>query len=142
MKLILSALLLTALIAGTAQAQTPSEESVRQLMRQTGAGEVGKQVLNQLMPALHQAVPDMPDKFWQELFAQIDEDALIDMIVPVYQKHLTQSDVDAANAFFGSAAGQKFANSQSAILGESMQLGTVWGRQIAERALAEANENN
>jgi uncharacterized protein len=54
-------------------------------------------------------------------FGEVSLDDLIHDLVPVYQRHLTRSDVEALVAFYGSPPGQKILNEQPAMIRESMQ---------------------
>ena len=69
------------------------------------------------------------DKFCDALFASLPIDELIDAIVPIYQKHLTKSDLEAVTAFYASPAGQKILKELPAIMSESMQAGGEIGRK-------------
>jgi hypothetical protein len=42
-------------------------------------------------------------------------------MIPVYQKHFTQGDVNALIAFYSSPTGQKILNDMPAIMSDSMQ---------------------
>jgi uncharacterized protein len=48
-------------------------------------------------------------------------DAMLDDMIPVYQKHLTQADAEAMIAFYSSPAGQKLMQELPAITSEGMQ---------------------
>lgn len=56
-----------------------------------------------------------------DIFREISVDDLIESVIPVYQRHLTQSDVDAIAAFYASPVGQKFLHEQPAMMREGMQ---------------------
>lgn len=108
-----------------------SPESVKNLMIKTGAGNMSIQMMNQMLPALKQMLPDAPDKFWQDFMSQVDGDDIINMTVPIYQKYLSQSDIDAINKFYNSPAGKKMIEVQPSIMQESMMVGQQWGQKIA-----------
>ncbi|HEX7289239.1 MAG TPA: DUF2059 domain-containing protein [Candidatus Angelobacter sp.] len=55
------------------------------------------------------------------VFKELVLDDLIQDVVPVYQKHLTRSDVEAVIAFYTTPAGKKILREQSAMIRESMQ---------------------
>jgi len=55
------------------------------------------------------------------------------MLVPVYQKHLSESDLKNVIAFYQSPAGKKFAEQTPIITTESMQVGQQWGLKIAQQ---------
>jgi len=48
-------------------------------------------------------------------------DDLIDAMVPIYQRHLTKSDLDAIVTFYDSPAGKKLLQEQPAMMSEGMQ---------------------
>lgn len=56
-----------------------------------------------------------------DAFAELSLDDLIQDLVPVYQRHLTRSDVQALVTFYASGPGQKILREQPAIIRESMQ---------------------
>jgi uncharacterized protein len=55
------------------------------------------------------------------VFKELVLDDLLQDVVPVYQKHLTRSDVEAVIAFYSSPAGKKILREQPAMIRESMQ---------------------
>jgi hypothetical protein len=57
-------------------------------------------------------------------------------MVPIYQKHLSQSDLDAIIAFYSSPVGQKLLKEQRAMMAEGMQA----GQDIMLRKLPEMQE--
>jgi len=128
------------LLSFGALAETPSDESVQELMDVTGAGKMAVQFMDQMMPAMKQMMPDAPEGFWTEFRKGINPDELENMVIPVYQKHLTQKDVNDQIAFFKSEAGQKMISVQPQIMQESMMIGQQWGMELAERAKVKLSE--
>ena len=65
-------------------------------------------------------------------------------MVPVYQKHLNKSDVDAMSAFYSSPTGRKLLREMPAMTAESMQAASpriqAMMDRVMERARAMANE--
>ena len=133
--MMLAATLLLALFVQVAAAAPATEQSVRKLMEVTGAADAGMQVLNGMLPALRQMAPNAPEEFWSEFMAEIDPDAMVDLIVPMYQRHYSEEDVQAAIDFYTSPAGKRFIAKQGVVMQESMQAGQQWGEQIARRAI-------
>lgn len=95
------------------------------------------QMMGQMVPALKQMVPNAPDAFWNKIVSEVDSNEVIDMTVPIYQKYLTQDDIDALNAFYNSPAGQKMIQVQPKIMRESITVGQQWGQQVAKKVMAE-----
>ena len=92
-------------------------------------------MMNQMLPALKKMIPDAPEKFWADVMAEFNADQIVELIIPVYQKHLTEQDVKEINAFYNSAAGKKLISVQPAIMQESMVLGQQWGQETARNVL-------
>ena len=62
------------------------------------------------------------DAMMEESMKDLPVDAIIDDLIPVYQKHLTRTDVGAMNVFYSSPTGQKLLREMPAMTEESMQL--------------------
>jgi len=69
-------------------------------------------------------------------FAGISMDDLVRDVVPVYQRHLTRSDVEALIAFYSSPVGQKLRREQRAMMRESMEATSANQQQKMEDLLA------
>ncbi len=76
---------------------------------------------------LHALVDDM--------FSEMSVDEVIEIIVPVYQRHLTKSDIDGIIGFYTSAVGQKLLREQPAMMQESMQAAGARQQQKMEALL-------
>jgi hypothetical protein len=97
--------------------------------------ELARQTMNAMLEQMHsmvheqmKTVPNLPadaearlNKSMDEMIAAMPVDAMLDAMVPVYQKHLTKGDVDALVAFYSSPTGKKFLIEMPAITSESMQ---------------------
>jgi uncharacterized protein len=70
-----------------------------------------------------------------DVFTEISLDDLIKDLVPVYQRHLTRSDVSALITFYSSPAGQKIMREQAAMMKESMQVAGANQRKKMEELL-------
>src|SRR5437867_344786 len=62
------------------------------------------------------------DAMMEESMKDFPVDAIIDDLIPVYQKHLTRTDVTAMNVFYSSPTGQKLLREMPAMTEESMRL--------------------
>jgi len=134
MKITRVALVLALLLPGTLFAAT-KEQKVRQLLVLTGAGNLGVQVIDGLMGNMKQALPNVPAEFWTEFRKSVKPSEMIDLVVPIYAKHLEESDIDELIRFYGSPTGKRFVAQQPLILQDSMLAGQKWGEALAERAL-------
>lgn len=123
---------LSCLLASTSVSAKPaSKESVKILMERTGAGNLGVQMIDQLIPSLQQAIPQAPEKFWADMRTEIDANQIVELVIPVYQKHLTEEDVKEINAFYDSPVGKKLIKAQPEIIQDSFKIGQEWGKKVA-----------
>jgi hypothetical protein len=138
-KSILAVLALALLCAGPAMSQAPGasteakRQDIRKLMELTGAAKIGQQMAAQMIPMFKQSNPQVPQKFWDNVMKEFDAKSMIDLVVPIYDKHLTHDDVKGLIAFYQSPLGRKMTSVMPQIAQESMQVGQQWGMQVAQR---------
>ena len=116
--------------------RTPKEEKVRELLRLTGAGDLGVQVMDGMLESMKASAPHVDDDVWAALRAELNPDELVDLVVPVYLKHIEEKDLDELIRFYRTPAAQRFVQKQGVVMTESMAAGQKWGELIAERAAA------
>lgn len=97
-----------------------------------GSAEMVREKIPSPTPDQMKAINNIVD----EAFAEISMDDMIRDIVPIYQKHLTRSDVSALIAFYSSPVGQKLRREQGAMMRESMEATSAGQRQKMEALLA------
>ncbi len=107
-------------------------------MDKTGTGEMAVQAMNQMLPMIKRMVPDAPEAFWVEFQKELNPNELVEMIIPIYQKHFSQEDIDAVNAFYETKAGKNFIQSQPLIMQESMIVGQAWSQGIVQKIMMKA----
>lgn len=113
---------------------------IRRLLDLTGAGNLGAQVMDQLLGSFKQSNPAVPAKFWDDLRGELNAGQLTELVVPIYDRHLSHDDVKQVIAFYESPAGRKLISVQPQIVAESMKAGQDWGRAAAERILRRMKE--
>ena len=113
---------------------------IRRLLDLTGAGNLGAQVMDQLLGSFKQSNPAVPAKFWDDLRGELNAGQLTELVVPIYDRHLSHDDVKQVIAFYESPAGRKLISVQPQIVAESMKAGQDWGRAAAERILERMKE--
>ena len=69
------------------------------------------------------------DALFGDIFKSLPIDEMVEAIVPIYQKHLSRSDLNAATAFYSSPAGQRILKELPAISSEAMQAGGKIGQR-------------
>ena len=132
---LISVTLIFSLASTLVLADPASKESVKTLMEKTGAGNLGVQMIDQLIPALQKLVPDAPENFWIDVRAEMNADAIVELVIPVYQRHFNEEDIKSINAFYDTEVGQKLIRVQPAIMQESMLIGRQWGEETARNVI-------
>jgi uncharacterized protein len=80
------------------------------------------------------------DQFMADVMKELPIDGMIDDMVPVYQKHLSKSDVDAMTAFYSSQTGQKLLREMPAMTAESMQAASPRIQAMMDKVMERARE--
>jgi uncharacterized protein len=124
-----------------ATAQNPIDpqrrESILLLMHVTHCDSIGAKVLEQIISCLKASTPNAPEKFWQDIRAGINQDSLLNLCIPIYDKALTDAELKEMTRFFGSAIGKKFVDILPDITAQSMMKGQEWGQQVSLRITRE-----
>ncbi|WP_375769433.1 DUF2059 domain-containing protein [Archangium gephyra] len=122
-----------------AQATQRKQQKVRRLMAATGAEDTGRMMMD-MMTQHFQRASNIPPGFLEKFREVAREESMVDLLVPVYMKHFSEEDLDAAIAFHESPAGKRFLAAQPLVLQEAKEVGEQWGVRLAQktlRALAE-----
>ena len=99
----------------------------------SGSGELGVQVMKQMIPTFKRSLPKVPQKFWTDFIAQVDPNELVEMCIPSYDKHLTHAEVKELINFYKTPVGQKLIRVQPQIMQECMIAGQKWGRELGRK---------
>lgn len=97
------------------------------------AGEIYKQKNPQASPAEVQKVALAAAQSFQDATKSFSIDDMLTIVVPVYQRYFTHSDLVAINDFYASPVGQKVVKNMPAMMAEGMQA----LRPILQKHLAE-----
>lgn len=128
--------------AATAAAPAdPMRADVKKLLQASGAEAQMRSVIAQLFASqiagMRRLRPDIPGQFWDEFQIsfnqQFNPDELIDLIIPIYEKHFTGDEIKQLTAFYDSPIGRKYVAESAAMQAESMAAGREWGRNLGEK---------
>lgn len=106
-------------------------DAVKKQMRTSAEDQFREKILNP-SPEQLKSIQTIVD----DVFGDLSADDMIKDVVPVYQKHLTRSDVRALVAFYSSPAGQKILREQPAMVRESMEAAGASQQKKMEKILA------
>lgn len=122
-------------VAALAAEEVSREEALaRQLLEATGGSEMALQMMEQMMQSLD-AQPGLPPEFSERFLEEVDPAELEELLLPVYVKHLTASEMEAALEFYRSPAGQSILKKMPLVMEESIRLGQQWGMEVAQRVV-------
>ena len=134
------------LLAGEDTKVNASRESIVDLLETMGSYKLGMQMMEQVMNAfkngINSRLPNdrkIPDELWASIVAEIktefNKDDLYNIVIPIYQKYFSDSEIKAITAFYKSDTGKKFVNAMPSIAIESSQAGEEWAKKSMERIL-------
>jgi uncharacterized protein DUF2059 len=137
----LAVLVLTLLITHPAVGETNPEKikNIRKLLVVSGIQEqltyMKEGVLNSYSQMISAAYPKVPDAFWtdfNELVGKKDMDALIDQVVPVYDKHMSNEVIVKLNEMFATPFWKEWREKMPVISREAGIAGQKWLHQITQ----------
>jgi hypothetical protein len=108
------------------------------------AVQITEQIIRDKMPyATLEQKKEFREMVEDVMHQSLGDDAIKEMLdatIPVYQKHLTKSDVEAMVAFYSSPVGQKILQEQPAMVQESMTAASEIQQRIARAMLQKIDE--
>lgn len=116
-------------------AMSTKEIEIRKLMEITGQGQLGLQVIGQLLDGFRQAFPKAPEALWTDFKNSLKPDEMTALLVPIYDKHFTEDDIKQLNAFYQTPLGQKLLNELPAVTQASMVAGQDWGTKLGDKLM-------
>lgn len=140
---ILTLLLILVATVSFSQENSTYKSSLKKLIQISGSEAAYKGALDQMISMFKQQQSNVPKEFWDEFAIELNKDAigqLINMILPVYQKHLTEADLNGVIAFYETPLGKRYAEKTPLITQESMLAGQEWGKQIGERVVGKLRD--
>lgn len=114
--ILLFSLILFTTFASFSQNKPTYRESFKQLMILNGSENTFKAVISQMITSLKAQRPEVKEETWNqfnETFQKVGIEDLLDLLLPVYQKHLSQEDIINMIAFYQTPSGKKFAEKNS-----------------------------
>lgn len=133
------------LFSFTAMAQSGETYSqvVKRYFIATNSEKTVQAMFDQIFKTLEAQSPNAPKEFWSMMKQELQKDVLnqfTEMLTPVYQKYLTQKELEAVVAFYESPAGQKMASVIPNLTTESMSVGQEWGAAVFSKVMAKMKE--
>jgi uncharacterized protein len=129
----------------------PAKEAhIRQLLEVTGsvkmAQDMMSQMANQLRPMLEKSLPpgehnqEIADAFVQKMVSHANLEELIERLIPVYDQHLTDDEIQGLIQFYQTPLGQRYVQVMPDMMKQSYAVSAQWGQEIAKQVLDEMRE--
>ncbi|MDB5202971.1 MAG: hypothetical protein JWQ27_2380 [Ferruginibacter sp.] len=109
--------------------------NIKKLLDVTGAGKMGVQMAESVIGSFKQNFPAVPEDYWVNFRKELNSDTIINLVTPVYAKYYTDAEIVALIAFYETPLGKKIIANTPLIMQESMEIGRIWGSQIAEKTI-------
>lgn len=135
---VMSFLLLLCFTPSLVAQSTPTatkEANIRKLLVQTDAKGIFKRSLETQMNMMKASASQIPPKFWDEILKEVDADKFIELLIPVYDKHFSNDELEGLIAFYDTPLGKKMVSKLPQIMAESAEAGSKYGEQIATKVI-------
>lgn len=99
------------------------------------------QTLKMRYPQITAAELARANRISEESFKDLPLDAMLDDMIPIYQRHLTQTDVDSMIVFYSSPTGQKLMQQMPEITQEAMQVSYQRMQKQIDRVLQRVEDS-
>lgn len=110
-------------------------KDIRELLRLTKAGELGIQAIKTSMESVRKTNTAVPAELWDEFENAFTVEDIVDLTVPVYDKHFTHQEIKDLIALYRTPLGQKLLEKTPVIMQESMIKGQQHGQEVAMRII-------
>jgi hypothetical protein len=107
-------------------------QDIRAVLTLTGSAKMAMGTVASLIGSYKALLPQVPKSFWSAFEKEFNEDALMALIIPAYDKHMTHADIKALLTFYQSPAGRRYVQAMPDIQRDSRIAGQRWGLQIAQ----------
>jgi hypothetical protein len=138
-----TAMLLGAMFATEARTQLASASRpadsekvalIREIIAITNVAETTRRGMTLGLEAQRMAQPNIPAVFWDEFLrrAESDIDKFLEMVIPIYDRHFTTSELQELLRFYKTRLGQQLVAKLPLIMEESTRAGQDWGMRLGE----------
>jgi hypothetical protein len=128
------------------------EADIRQLLEITGSKAMAAQMMSNMegsiKPLMANAFPagayrdKLVDLFFAKFHSKLDPQQLVDMAVPVYDKHFTDEEIKGLIQFYQTPVGKKALSELPQIVTQLQESGKSWGQQVGRESMIEVLQEN
>jgi hypothetical protein len=121
---------------GAPEVRDARHAKIVELLDLTGIGDLADQIVQGTVAPVKQAMPEVPEEWWDGFAEGVDTQAFLDRVIPIHDKHLTDAELDALLGFYRTPEGQSVLSKLPIIGQESMMVGQMWSMQVGEELVA------
>ncbi len=120
--------------------EVPKENStkirdIKRMMEISGSGDLGMQVLTNMIDSYKKSLPNIPQTFWDNFIKEVNAESLVELVIPIYDKYLSHDEIKDIIRFYESPSGRKLVKVLPMITEESMDVGRKWGEGIGKKLI-------
>jgi hypothetical protein len=108
------------------------EDNIRHLLELVSPPDRVNQLLDNVLNLMKRAMPQVPEKIWQEVIAELHLDAnkVLQIYVPIYDRHYTNQEIKQLIALYESPLGRKVVRNSDLIELEATRRGEAIGQEL------------
>jgi hypothetical protein len=111
------------------------EKNIRKLLAMTDASGIFKRSLESQIGMMKKTSTQVPSKYWDELLKEVDADKFIELLLPIYDKHFSNEELEGIIAFYETPVGKKLVSTLPQVMEESGAAGAIYGQEVAARVI-------
>jgi hypothetical protein len=131
-------LLVTLCTVFSAHGQTKKQDIIK-LLEITGTKSQFAQMIDLMLADMQSTTPATAE-FWTKFKAGLKADSFIEMLVPIYDKHLSHDDIKKIIQFYESPVGKKLISVTPQLTQDSYGVGEKWGQKVAADIIKELDK--
>ena len=123
------------------------EKDIRQLLELTGLADRMSEVMTEMekniKPMMESALPPgdyrakLIDAFFEKFHSKLNLSELVDLTVPIYDKHFSHEEIKGLITFYKTPLGKKAISELPQLMSESMNAGQKWGENLGRTSMLE-----
>lgn len=110
-------------------------KKILQLLELSGSAKIGEQFSTYFINSIKTRQPDIDQKFYDEIVNEFNGNEIVKLIIPIYEKHYTEEEIDQLILFYQSPIGKKMVEKMPLVIQESMEIGQKWGMEIGRKII-------
>ncbi|WP_297985406.1 DUF2059 domain-containing protein [uncultured Chryseobacterium sp.] len=135
-------IIIASLFVGVFSFAQTKKEKIEAFLQLTNSANMGIQMASQFLDSFKNTYPDVPNEFWEEIKKEMKPEDIENMIIPIYEKHFTEKEIDDFIAFYNTPSGKKMIEKMPIVFQESQAVGQEWGRGIAKKVFEKISKSS